>query len=560
MAAAAEKQNITGKASDAARTGAFPLFIRLVKMPGLMAGLLVLLAAGYGYAMAVPAVNMDDLALDVYYQGGEFLRQGRFTVWLLQKFTGIMAYQRFWPELFAALCLLLAGLVLAAVLYRVSGRTPRALPALLLAGGLLVWPYHAELLVYANQCGMGLGFLLCAGALALARVHILEGRGQAGACGAACLLALALGCYESFAPVWLSMLLALLLCRALAAPAGSVKGKQNLGALARGLWPLAAGLVLRAGASALLRLAAGVSGADGTASKTIFWFSRASVREAVVIPLREWIDNYLAMAFGVPALALLLLAVLALLVWAVWRRGQKNGLLPLAVLLVLSQYALGILQGTGSQMARTVQCFAVFVPFAAWLLLEPLLAGPTAGGPAAKKKRRPARLAAACAAVALLVAEVCSLADTFAFDRARWQYEAGVLQGVGAELAALDPSGSLPVAFCGEIALSDALQARAVLPPANPAYRAAWVVHALLGGPQGELYRYENPNQLVINWAQTAFGGHEQLYRLMDEVGAPCAQAAPEQQAAADALAGTLPHWPQAGSVVAENGYILVNF
>ncbi|MDD4850735.1 MAG: glucosyltransferase domain-containing protein [Gemmiger sp.] len=586
------------KAPAAQSGGAFWLFASFFRRPGLLLGLAALLMAGYGYAMAVPAVNMDDLALDVYFAGGEFLRQSRFTVWLLQRFTGIMAYQRLWPELFAAVCLALAGLLFGAVLYRAAapGVRPATLPLLLLAGGLLVWPYHAELLVYANQCGMGLGYLLCAAALGLLLPLLGGWRGQgntpgqqgvpatgaadkAGAAGktgvwamaarllrlpcllrllaAAACLALALGCYESFAPVWLTMLFALLLVQAAAAPPGSIGPGQRLADLCLGLAPLALGLLLRGGATAALCALAGVTGGDGTASKTIFWFRRASLWEAVAIPLREWLDNYLALAFGVPALALLLCGAVALLCWLVAHRRHKNGVVGWGVLLLLSQYSLGLLQGTGSQMARAVQCFGVFVPFVAWLLLGD-------AGRQGRKSGGKARPLVCGGAAVLLLAEVFSLNDTFLADRTRWQYEQATLQGIGAALAALEPAGSLPVAFCGEITLGpqSPLEQRLALPAGNPAYKVQAVVAAVLGGPQGTLYRYENPGQLAINWAQTAFGSHEQLYRLWAAAGCsyPATAPTPAQQAEADALAEALPHWPEAGSVCLQAGYLLVNF
>lgn len=130
---------------------------------------------GVRYAMNTPAVDMDDLAIATYQQGGEFLRQGRITVWLLQALTGIMTYQRFWPELFFALSLVLAGILLAAVLYTAARRQAKQPGAQLLAAGLLLWPYHGEILMYSNQCGVGFGYLLCALALALALPHLLCG-------------------------------------------------------------------------------------------------------------------------------------------------------------------------------------------------------------------------------------------------------------------------------------------------------------------------------------------------------------------------------------------------
>ncbi len=67
-----------------------------------------------------------------------------------------------------------------------------------------------------------------------------------------------------------------------------------------------------------------MSGQDGTASKTIFWFQRDSVRAAVVIPVREWLTNYLARAFGIPALALLALASWAVVLWVLRHRGGNG--------------------------------------------------------------------------------------------------------------------------------------------------------------------------------------------------------------------------------------------
>lgn len=127
------------------------------------------------------------------------------------------------------------------------------------------------------------------------------------------------------------------------------------------------------------------------------------------------------------------------------------------------------------------------------------------------------------------------------------------MQNTAAQLTALDADGTLPVAFCGEVQLSPELAARITLPAASPAYKFSWVINTLLGGAQGDLYRYENPQTLVINWAQTAFGSNAQIYALMDYIGHPCQPATPEQQTAANTLAQTLPP-----GVTRQDGYLLV--
>ena len=102
-----------------------------------------------------------------------------------------------------------------------------------------------------------------------------------------------------------------------------------------------------------------------------------------------------------------------------------------------------------------------------------------------------------------------------------------------------------------------------MIPAANPAYKAAYLIYTVLGGPLGDLDRYENPQTMVINWAQDAFGGKEQIALLMQQVGRPCALADADQQDArceriecsGMAEAGEAPV-----GVSLQDGYLLVNF
>ena len=253
--------------------------------------------------------------------------------------------------------------------------------------------------------------------------------------------------------------------------------------------------------------------------------------------MREFLGCYGTLALAVPAIALLDLACAALIVWAAVRR-HGNGCGLLAAALIAAQFSMGILQGTGSQMARASQCFAVFVPYVLWLVLA---------------TARPRRVLAGAVAALLLGAEAFSLNATFAADRARWQYERGLLADTAAALDALDPGGALPVVFSSTVTLPDAVSGR--LPAQHPAYKAAWVLSVTLGAPMGDLYAHEEVNKSVINWAQSAFGTHAQMYLLMDEIGRPCAQPTADQQAAGDALAAGL-----SPGVSAQDGYLLVVF
>ena len=121
----------------------------------------------------------------------------------------------------------------------------------------------------------------------------------------------------------------------------------------------------------------------------------------------------------------------------------------------------------------------------------------------------------------MLAVELISLTGTIRYNRDRWQYEERLLIKTADELNDLDPAGTLPVAFVGQAELSPELQDRLVIPAANSAYKAAYLIYTVLGGPLGDLDRYENPQTMVINWAQDAFGGKEQIALLMQQVGRP---------------------------------------
>ena len=242
---------------------------QLARQPLYWAGLAALLALGYAYAMGTSAVGVDDLAIATYQQGGGFLRQSRITEWLVQALTGLLAYQRFWPEFWAAVCLALAGTGLAAVVYTAAARTPTAGGALLLAGGGLLFPFHAEAFAYSNLCITGLGMLLAVAALAAGWPFVAGGRRTAAAPAACVLLALSVGCYESLAQVWLALLFVLLLTLAAFAPRRSVGAFWWLPAALRGALLLAAALAVRGALAGALRLALGVTRADGAAAGTI---------------------------------------------------------------------------------------------------------------------------------------------------------------------------------------------------------------------------------------------------------------------------------------------------
>lgn len=552
MKAPARSANHTAPASAGAfaQGGFGAAFIGLCRRPLLWAGLAVCLLAGYAPALfGGAAVGIDDLAIYIYQQEGEFLRQNRITQWLVQAATGLLTCRPFWPEFWAGIFLAAAGVLLAALLYAAAGQTPGTAGALLLAGGLLLFPYHAEILTYSNQVTVPFGMLLCVLALVLCRTHLAGGwrRGLPGAAGAAVLLAFALGCYESMAQVWLTLVFAFLLTAAQGMPAQSRRAWWAVPAVLRGVWPFAVGLLLRSGLAAAMRAALGVTGENGTSSTTIYWFRRESVDAAVKIFLHQSISCYITRAYMVPAAALLLGACVLLALW-VGFRWRGNGSWLFAFGLLVSQFALGILQGTGSQKVRTCQCFALFVPFVAWLWLRDALPAGHAG------RRCPAVWVGTLLAAALLAVEGAGLNCGFAADRARWQYEQTLLRDVAARLDELDPGGTQPVVFTGEVTLPD--EVLHTVPLEKRPYAVERWMQERWNFPVNYLYPYEEVTQSVINWAQTAFGSHEQMYLLMDWIGRPCTRAVPDQQAAGNILSMSL----GPGTVTAQDGYLLVHF
>lgn len=65
-------------------------------------------------------------------------------MWLLQALTGIMTYQRFWPELFFALSLVLAGILAGRGAVHGSTAAGKTAGAQLLAAGCCCGPTMAK--------------------------------------------------------------------------------------------------------------------------------------------------------------------------------------------------------------------------------------------------------------------------------------------------------------------------------------------------------------------------------------------------------------------------------
>ena len=159
----------------------------------------------YGFAITHESIGVDDTLVDIYVQDGLTVVMGRWTMFLVNKFFHFGEYIPFITE-FAGAIMLLTAVVLFCVLFkRILNDRVGIWGYTAFACIFISYPFISETNVYYFHNGVDLGYILCALSL-LFFLNILDKRGKSVIPGTVCsmlLLGTAVGCYESFIFVYI---------------------------------------------------------------------------------------------------------------------------------------------------------------------------------------------------------------------------------------------------------------------------------------------------------------------------------------------------------------------
>lgn len=154
----------------------------------------------YGFLITHPSIGIDDTAMELYLTDGIMVEMGRWVMYLLNKIFFFGEFAPFCTDLIGVLFMVLAAALYCVLLRRILGERADILVCTVFSCVFLSNPILGRVFVYYFHNGVGLGYVLSA--LALLSFHQAlgeKGKGRVFSFFRSMLFIwLAVGCYESF--------------------------------------------------------------------------------------------------------------------------------------------------------------------------------------------------------------------------------------------------------------------------------------------------------------------------------------------------------------------------
>lgn len=523
----------------------------LIHCKGVMLPVILTIILGYGFTLLHPSVSVDDTAIGWYMDKGQILLQGRFFPYFIQRILPIYRFQPVVTDLLAVQCMTIGFLWLSCAFDRAAEGNlslPWRTAFICLT---LSYPLVAEIFIYMQvSFTIGLGYLLSAMAAAALQSYWKSGKKRFLTLTAiiACLLA---GSFESFLVVLIVETVMILILREIYGTAEDRPLKRFIFRMISCAEAIAAGLILKAGMMAIIRLTHPGLFSTGVnpSQNTILWglgkFTETFAEMARLLSIK-----YLLHALSYPPLSIYALCFLGCICAAVICLIQKRGTLAFQLLaLALSTQALSLIQGT-AQRYRTCQCFAIFTAFLIML---------TGSRICQKIHRKELRTLAGTFAALLCFWQAQNLNHWFSLDYARWQFEENRLV-IAVQQVSSQYDITKPVIFTGTLSLPDFLSESFSVPENGLERRVAEKIYALQGKEYTRPWLTETLQNSVVTWAISALdGANGQLRTLLSWEGYDFPPCTAEQYREAEERSADFPAYPENGSICDCGEYIIVH-
>lgn len=156
----------------------------------------------YGYVVTHPTIGMDDTGIESYFSDGLAPQVGRWTLFLLNKVFHMSEFTPYFMD-FVGVILLVVSVILYVILFaRITKNQLGTLGILAFGSLFLSSPFMGEVFIYYLHNGIGLSFVLLA-LTGLCMLKVTEKFDWKNLLLASVMLSMAIGCYESFALVYL---------------------------------------------------------------------------------------------------------------------------------------------------------------------------------------------------------------------------------------------------------------------------------------------------------------------------------------------------------------------
>ena len=534
-------------------------------------GIPLMMFLSYGTLLLNPTVGIDDTSFKIYYEDGVSPAMGRWCLYLIHKVLPL-DYNPFFVEAVGLLFFCLSITLWCIVFYRVLGDRIPVLAYVIFGGVMLSSPMISEVVVWYLQDGIYLGY----GFTALSVLFAMEAfRTDSGKSwkkrilnlffGSAA-LTVATGFYESFMFVFLmAVIMVFLLIRVTGDGTYNKKpltwlvqtgGICVFTMLMRSLiiWLVTAVYHLEEQSKVLA-----TRNFSDILGGAFSWFDGSGGAEELLYVLKDFLVKYYLNAVVYLPVMLLVLAVFVLAAWALWHTVRKKDgwILAGAVGIILLPWVLPVLDGTAthyrsSQYVPLLTAFAVLL--IAWQLRN--IHGKVIRG------------IALFGAFVLLYNQGYEMNKWLYADAMKYEDTKRTMDSVALYLKESCDT-SKPVCVIGSYRTPPELIKAAYCPAWSKKYDIVkWLVQGIspelfekYSRPQGYIAA-ETPELSVINWGATAFYGFDrELIRFWEMHGFSFVEDGNlEHYRQAGEMMQDGPVWPEKGSVVETEEYIIVNF
>lgn len=523
------------------------------------------LLATYGSLLVKPALGIDDTAWKVYFVDGVAPVMGRWVLYVMNKIIPIAEYNPFVVEGLFLFFFLASATIWVVLFKRIIGSHVSDWAYILFGCAFLAAPITSEVVTYylANGIFLGFGFTALAVwylwdsfkegiSLKKRAVKILE---------SSLWLWLALGCYESFIIVYMVAICVLYAFeRGLKGAVGTVP-KVLLNTLfagvfcilLRSVWTKVSIVVFSLQSQTNVLHYRGIS-------ELLTWFEDGKGLQDILWVLKQFFVKYYINAVVYKPITFLLLGFGLLGIWALIKAVQKrDGVIFLAVIgAALAPWILPLLEGyaTYYRTSQYIVLMNAVIVLAAALLFEKV------------RERQWCRVLGLSLAAILVYHEVYEMNYWLKTDWDKYQDACRTADAVALEIIR-DYDESLPICVVGKYEVPDAIACKSYSPVwSKKTMLAKWAIELIDDDllaeymePQG--YRFaETPLLSVIKWGSTAFYAHDiELIKFWENRGFTLVadRDLSHYEYGNRLVEEGMPSWPEEGSIVQMEGYILIN-
>lgn len=534
------------------------------------ASLLLTMVISYATLLLHPTVGIDDTSFKLYYIDGVSPAMGRWCLYMINKCFPL-DYNPYFVETLGLLCFCLSVSLWCVAFYRVFGTRLPVIVYTAFACVMISSPILSEVVIWYVQDGIYLGYGMTALAVLAGERMFAQRAWNRKALGytvlSAALLTVALGFYEAFMIVYLmGMLMVFLSLRLVREERYTGKPLRWLGNLFL-LCVLA--MVFRSvcisGITAVFHLEDQAlvlknRGLSDIAALFGGWFDGSRGADAFGLLLKEFLVKYTIHGIVyVPVLILVLGEGVLVLLGGIYSVRGKDGWVFLAVVgMLVLPWVMPLLEGTATYY-RSSEYVPLLTAFAVLLI-----------GYALYRVKRSVRVrgVALFCAFFLLYQQGYEMNKWLLIDANKYEDDKRTLDALALELMR-SYDVEKPICVIGDRATPESLLEKVYTPEWSKKYRLVQVlvcgiderIFAKYDTPQGYAVA-ESPQLSFINWADKAYYGFDrELIKFWKMHGFTFTEDGnlAHYKEARKLMQGA-PVWPQEGSIVELEEYIIVNF